>query len=125
MPVDSLQHVNIRCADAAKSRDFYVEILGLVDGHRPAFQSVGYWLYLGNVPVIHLVQQTAALAQSGGGAIDHVAFRGVDLEATRARLHARAVTFREAVVPRDATLQLFILDPDGVRIELNFEGVAA
>ena len=66
MPVDSLQHVNIRCADAAKSRDFYVEILGLVDGHRPAFQSVGYWLYLGDVPAIHLVQQTAAVAQSGG-----------------------------------------------------------
>ena len=122
MPVDQLQHVNIRCADVDRSRDFYVGVLGLSQGQRPPFASVGYWLYLNDVPVIHLVQRSAnADVPAGGGAIDHVAFRGVDLRGTRARLVEENMAFREAVVPRDGTMQLFVLDPDGVQIELNFE----
>ena len=57
----------------------------------------------------------------GGGAIDHVAFGGVGLDVTRARLRAASIPFQEAVVPGDRTVQLFVLDPDGVKIELNFE----
>ena len=126
MPVDQLQHVNIRCADVERSRDFYVRSLGLIQGHRPPFASKGYWLYVGDVPAVHLVQRFADSTQemTGGGSIDHVAFRGVDLDATRARLNAGAVSFNETVVPRDGTIQLFILDPDGVKLELNFETAA-
>ena len=123
MPVDQLQHVNIRCEDVHRSRDFYVNTLGLREGERPPFASVGYWLYLGQVPVIHLVQRTPeeTATPRGGGAIDHVAFGGVVLDATRTRLCAAAIPFQEAVVPRDRTVQLFVLDPDGLKIELNFE----
>jgi catechol 2,3-dioxygenase-like lactoylglutathione lyase family enzyme len=122
MAVDQLQHVNIRCGDVHRSRDFYTRILGMHDGDRPPFASVGYWLYLAGVPVIHLVQRAPeASATRGAGAIDHVAFHGVDLAATRARLREDEVEFTETVVPRDGTVQLFLLDPDGVRIELNFD----
>jgi len=123
VPVDQLQHVNIRCADVHRSRDFYVNTLGLGEGERPPFASVGYWLYLGQVPVIHLVQRRPVETPSprGGGAIDHIAFGGVDLDETRARLRAASIPFQEAVVPCDRTVQLFVLDPDGVKIELNFE----
>ena len=126
MPVDQLQHVNIRCADVKRSRDFYVELLGLVEGDRPPFASVGYWLYLGGVPVIHLVQRSADAepAAMGGGAIDHVAFRALGLDQTRTRMRTEGVAFQETVVPRDGTAQLFVADPDGVRIELNFESPA-
>jgi len=37
-------------------------------------------------------------------------------------LTAAGIAFREAVVPRDNSLQIFIHDPDGLKIELNFEG---
>jgi catechol 2,3-dioxygenase-like lactoylglutathione lyase family enzyme len=122
VPVDQLQHVNIRCADVHRSRDFYANVLGLREGERPPFPSAGYWLYVGAVPVIHLVQRTTAASDAAGsGAIDHVAFHGVDLAATRARLQAASLPFREAVVPRDGTVQFFVHDPDGVKIELNFD----
>jgi catechol 2,3-dioxygenase-like lactoylglutathione lyase family enzyme len=123
VPVDQLQHVNIRCADAKRSRDFYVRTLGLSEGARPPFASIGYWLYLAGMPVIHLVQRNADAPSTltGGGAIDHIAFRGIDIDTTRARLRQDGVAFQEAVVPRDGTVQLFVLDPDGVKIELNFE----
>ena len=120
--VDALQHVNLRTADVDRSRDFYVDVVGLRVGPRPPIASVGYWLYLGGVPVIHLVQRNGdGLPPSGSGAVDHVAFHGVDFEATRDRFSALGVTFREALIPRDGTRQLFVHDPDGVKIELNFD----
>jgi catechol 2,3-dioxygenase-like lactoylglutathione lyase family enzyme len=124
--VDALQHINLRSADVDRSRDFYVEVIGLEVGPRPPIASAGYWLYLGQVPVIHLVQHPAdSSAPSGSGAVDHVAFHGIDFEATRARLSALGLAFREAVIPRDGTRQLFVHDPDGVKIELNFDPEAA
>ncbi len=122
MPVRSLQHVNIRCADVEASKDFYVALIGLVVGPRPPFASQGYWLYAGDEPVVHLVQKPAGEAVRGPdtGALDHIAFEGVDLKATRSGLKARGKAFREAVVPRDGVIQLFVTDPDGVLLELNF-----
>jgi catechol 2,3-dioxygenase-like lactoylglutathione lyase family enzyme len=122
MPIETLQHVNIRCADARSSRDFYVEVIGLKEGYRPPFPFPGHWLYLGEVPVIHLVQKPAGEARHGPGSgeIDHVAFGGSDLEAMRARLAASGHPFEERVVPRDGVIQLFVKDPEGVKLELNF-----
>ena len=122
MPVDTLQHVNILTADLERSKAFYAGVLGLRVGSRPPVASVGYWLYLADQPVIHLVQRAAdAAAPTGPGAIDHVAFRGIDLAATRARLRAEGIAFHEMVITRDGTVQLFVHDPDGVKIELNFD----
>jgi catechol 2,3-dioxygenase-like lactoylglutathione lyase family enzyme len=84
--------------------------------------SAGYWLYLADQAVIHLVQSTAdERSRTGTGVIHHIAFRGIDLAATRRALVAVGVSFREAVVHRDNTVQLFVHDPDGVAIELNFD----
>ena len=122
MVVDALQHINLRTADVERSKDFYVTVLGLRVGPRPPIASVGYWLYLGEQPVVHLVQRAPDAPVPGAiSAIDHIAFHGVDFASTRTRLHEAAIAFREAVVPRDGTLQLFVHDPDGVKIELNFD----
>jgi catechol 2,3-dioxygenase-like lactoylglutathione lyase family enzyme len=119
--VDGLQHINIHVADVERSMEFYVQVLGLRVGPRPPVDSVGYWLYLGAQPAIHLVQRTAEASAVDTGAIDHVAFHATDLDSTRRVLQAEGVRFREAVIPRDQTVQLFVHDPDGVMIELNFD----
>ena len=121
MGVDMLQHVNIRARDLEASKEFYVGAVGLRVGPRPPVASVGYWLYLGDEPVIHLVQIPPDQAAAGSGAVDHIAFHGVDFEAARARFAALGIPFREALIPRDGTRQLFVHDPDGVKIELNFD----
>jgi len=122
MPIDGFQHINIRSADVERTRDFYVRVLGLRVGDRPPFASTGYWLYLGDTPIVHLVQRNPGDdVHAGSGNLDHVAFRGVDVEATRDTLTAAGIPFREAIVPRDQTLQIFVLDPDGIKLELNFE----
>jgi catechol 2,3-dioxygenase-like lactoylglutathione lyase family enzyme len=122
MSLTIFQHVNVRCSDVVGSRDFYTRVIGLEDGPRPPFPSKGYWLYLAGTPVVHLVQQSVAIAPSAGtGRIDHIAFGALGLEDTRLRLREAGVAFEERVVPMDGTTQLFLRDPDGVKIELNFE----
>lgn len=127
MPMGALQHINIRCADVLKSRDFYVHIMGLTDGPRPPFASVGYWMYVGGEPVVHLVQKPPGEPARGPGTgeVDHIAFEGHELDAFKAVLTAAGLPFREAVVPRDQTIQIFVRDPDGVQLELNFADPAA
>jgi catechol 2,3-dioxygenase-like lactoylglutathione lyase family enzyme len=123
MPVTTLQHVNIRCANAGRSRDFY-QLLGLTEGPRPPFASTGYWMYAGDEPIVHLVQKKPdePVLGPGTGALDHVALGAVNLAAMREELNRRGIGFREAVVPRDGSVQLFVADPDGVTLELNFPG---
>jgi catechol 2,3-dioxygenase-like lactoylglutathione lyase family enzyme len=121
MTIDGIQHINIRCADLERTRDFYVRILGLRVGHRPPFQSTGYWLYFGDQPLVHLVQRVPGDApHAGSGNIDHVAFGCTDLQRTRDALTAAGVAFREAAAP-DGTAQIRAQDPDGIQLELNFE----
>jgi catechol 2,3-dioxygenase-like lactoylglutathione lyase family enzyme len=126
MPTNQLQHINIRCADVERSKEFYVQILGLGVGERPPFQSAGYWLYLGAHPIVHLVQRPPGdEPKAGSGNLDHVGFGGVDLEGTRAALAAAGFSYREQVVPRDGVVQIFVRDPDGIQVELNFDPPAA
>jgi catechol 2,3-dioxygenase-like lactoylglutathione lyase family enzyme len=120
MPADAFQHVNTRSADVERTKDFYVR-LGLRAGDRPPFASRGYWMYLGDQPVLHLVQRKDGEGHhDGSGNLDHVAFRAVDLEATKRALTDAAVPFRETIVPHDNTIQIFVRDPDGITVELNF-----
>ena len=49
-----------------------------------------------------------------------MAFLATGLEAMRARLHERAMDFTERTVPSMGLYQLFIGDPSGVTIEMNY-----
>jgi catechol 2,3-dioxygenase-like lactoylglutathione lyase family enzyme len=136
MGVSRLEHVTIRCARRQDTRDFYVDLIGLTEGDRPNFPFRGHWLYLGGTPVVHLVEALdhpgawtgSATGALGGslpgkdtGPFDHVAFRGSDFDAMRRKLVERGIAFRERVVPGRPLKQLFVPDPEGVMVELNFE----
>lgn len=131
MGVSALEHVTIRCAQLQRTRDFYVDLMGLTDGERPNFPFRGHWLYLGGIPVVHLVEATDTAGawgrdivipnpEEGTGSFDHVAFRGDDFEVMRDRVKAAGMTFKERVVPGRPLKQLFVLDPEGVLVEINF-----
>ena len=58
--------------------------------------------------------------KSGAGTIDHVAFRAEDFDAARKTLKEKGVEFSEVNIPDFDLRQIFLHDPDGVKIELNF-----
>jgi catechol 2,3-dioxygenase-like lactoylglutathione lyase family enzyme len=129
--VSALEHVTIRCAQLQRTRDFYVDLMGLTDGERPNFPFRGHWLYLGGIPVVHLVEATDTAGawgrdivipnpEEGTGSFDHVAFKGDDFQAMRTKLQRAGLTFKERVVPGGRLSQLFVPDPEGVLVEINF-----
>jgi hypothetical protein len=54
------------------------------------------------------------------GRFDHIAFAATDIGGVRKKLKAKKVKFREQVIPRTGGQQIFLYDPDGVGVELNF-----
>lgn len=54
------------------------------------------------------------------GRLDHIAFASTDVEGIRKRL--QSMKFRESIVPRTGDTQIFLYDPNGVGVELNFPG---
>jgi hypothetical protein len=69
----------------------------------------------------------AAKQGAGNGStqpFDHFAMRARDMVAMRQELKDRGLEFDERVVPGGALAQIFLDDPDGVRVELTFDVAA-
>ena len=56
----------------------------------------------------------------GTGVVDHVAFRCSDLPGMLQHLRERNIAFNERMVSDQGLYQLFLFDPNGVKVELNF-----
>jgi catechol 2,3-dioxygenase-like lactoylglutathione lyase family enzyme len=124
--LDALNHFTINAADLEATRHFYESGLGLTVGDRPPLGFPGYWLYSGGQPTVHLVGprdgDAAKPPRAAGptGLFDHIAFSCSGLAEMRQRLRERGIAFTERVVPRDRATQLFLHDPNGIAVELNF-----
>ena len=64
MPLTQLEHYLVLTADLDRTRDFYRDALGLREGPRPPLGFPGYWLYLGDVPCIHIAEWNTYRAHS-------------------------------------------------------------
>ena len=123
MALRGLDHYTIQCEDLQGTRDFYCGALGLEDGPRPDLGFPGHWLYLDGAPVVHLMaQRDGGAARDDTGALHHIAFNGHDAEAMVDRLKARSIVFRENRVEDFGLHQIFLRDPNGVMVEMNFRG---
>lgn len=134
-----LHHFTIRCSNAELQslRDFYCDVLGMKEGPRPNFDFPGYWLYVGDVALLHLAaivpdlvpnlvpdlspDQPSRIAERCLGGFDHVSLASSQLDATRKHLADRGVDFEEFPVPGWPLWQIFFLDPVGSKIELTFD----
>lgn len=137
MTINTLDHYSIRTDDLAATETFYTQVMGFEVGPRPNFPFPGVWLYQGGVAVVHVIgidpNDSSGLAdylgdrapsEAGSGMIDHVAFACTDLDGVRSRIQNAGLDFRERQVPSLNLTQLFVNDPSGVVIELNFPAAA-
>jgi catechol 2,3-dioxygenase-like lactoylglutathione lyase family enzyme len=123
MPAEQLEHFTIECADIERTREFYCDLLGLTAGFRPQMDFPGYWLYCGGVPLAHLMKREPAdRPKDTTGRLDHIAFKSVDPEKTLGAFRDRGIPYRENRLMDIGLLQVFVHDPDGLQIELNFHG---
>ncbi|UVE70394.1 VOC family protein (plasmid) [Burkholderia pyrrocinia] len=137
MPVSRLAHYSIRTLDLEKSCRFYERVLGFKRGYRPPFDFPGAWLYKGgdeaDYGTVHIIGVDPAnpdglaaylgdkdLPATGTGTVDHIAFLATGVEAMWDTLRAEGIAWRDRTVPSLGLHQVFVEDPSGVTIELNF-----
>ena len=142
MELRRIDHYSIRTLDLDASKRFYTEVMGFREGPRPPFDFPGYWLYNGAPPkkleaggnygIVHLMglaeglrnylgdRDEESLKGKSTGPLDHVAFAATGRAEMVDRLKRNKVEFFERDVPLLGLRQMFIKDPDGVTIELNY-----
>lgn len=138
MALQQLEHFLIQTGDLDASRDWYESVLGLKPGPAPEFHFRVCWLYLGDTAVLHLAeggenvdpkriaylgQQSSAI--QGSGVIDHVAFHANDAASMLAHFDTLGLEYVTREISDDGSLQVFLFDPNGVKVELNFKAADA
>ncbi|PKG55247.1 hypothetical protein CXF83_04335 [Shewanella sp. Choline-02u-19] len=129
MNIIGLDHFTIRTPKLVETLAFYQVILDLKLGWRPQFGFPGHWLYASDKPILHLVAAgdqalQVYLGESsnlyGSGRVDHLSFRGTDLHQMQQHLCQQGMTFQERIVPEIGEHQLFLEDPNGIKVEVIF-----
>lgn len=138
MPLTHLEHFLIQTEDLDGTVAWYTDVLGMEEGPHPDFKMPVRWLYLGDEPVLHLTiggenvsenrkkylgQQSTAT--KGSGVVDHVAFRATGLADMMAHLDAKGVDYTKRQVDDQELFQIFLIDPNEVKVELNFAAAEA
>ena len=117
MPI-ALNHINIHADDLEAARDFLLAALpDLKLGFRPPFDFKGYWLYLGEQPIIHMQNRGAGMG--GRGWIDHLAFAPFDFDTEIARLDSLGLDYVVGGIPGTGIRQIFVTGPEGLKLELQ------
>jgi catechol 2,3-dioxygenase-like lactoylglutathione lyase family enzyme len=138
MPLHYLEHFLIQTVDLDKTVRWWIDVVGMTAGHTPDFKFPVQWMYIGERDVLHLTAGGAnvsanrmaylgqqSTATDGTGVIDHVAFRATDLAGMLKRLRAHKVEFNQRMVNDQGLFQVFFFDPNGVKVELNFDNAEA
>jgi catechol 2,3-dioxygenase-like lactoylglutathione lyase family enzyme len=120
MAILGMNHFTILSDDLAATKAFYIGLLGLTEGYRPPLGFPGAWLYCGDQAVLHVIAGRP-LPSDPRGVIDHMAFTARDLRGTVATLEAKGIAFDLRKQADSGTWQLFCYDPDGARVELDFD----
>ena len=116
-----MNHFTVLAEDERSTLDFYVGLLGLSIGPRPDLGFPGAWLHAGKPPsVLHIVFGRPLPSQRAG-VLDHMAFTATDLKAVKARFDAAGVKYDLRRQVGAGTWQLFCFDPNGARVELDFD----
>ncbi len=126
-----MEHYLVITDDIERTKEFYCGALGMRVGFRPPLEFPGYWLYVGDTPCIHIAEWRTYTAHSqrqgipvstrasGTGPFDHIAFNAEDFDGMLARLERYGIEPGLNVVTGTPLRQLFLTDPNGVKIEIN------
>jgi catechol 2,3-dioxygenase-like lactoylglutathione lyase family enzyme len=130
MHVNHLDHVNIVTHDLPGTARFYVDLFDLEarNGPPPSRPDKVQWIYDGAGRAILHLNAVGALqvferdAQPGPttGAVHHVALNCEGFADMEDRLKSRALDYQVNDVSSIGLKQIFLTDPNGVLLELNF-----
>jgi catechol 2,3-dioxygenase-like lactoylglutathione lyase family enzyme len=115
-----MNHFTILTRNVAATEDFYGELLGLRAGYRPPISRPGVWLYADKDPILHVIDPVE-MPKETAGVLDHMAFSATGLSDVAAKLKKRGVRYDLRQQGETGTWQMFFLDVNGAKVELNFD----
>ena len=124
--VQTLDHITLVVKDLARSKEFYVGLLGMEEVPRPDFAFAGSWFQAGET-LIHLILEFEESGPAGNRVSEdlsisrttHFAFLVDDALAAAEILKQHAVPIVSGPKSRpDGASQVFVQDPDGYVVEL-------
>ncbi len=122
MAVSAMNHFTILTDNLDATLAFYKEHLEFSPGARPPFKFPGAWLYAagGTEAILHVIagREKKDLVK---GVLDHMAFTAQDLPGTVEKLKAHGIDYELRKLPSYGTWQLFFMDPNGAKVELDFD----
>lgn len=118
--ISGMNHFTIVAEDPKATTDYYIGLLGLKDGYRPDLGFPGAWLYAGGSAVLHIIYGRP-MPNPRTGVLDHMAFSAVDLKAAKKRFDTSGRKFTLSRQRDTQIWQLFSFDPNGARVELDFD----
>ncbi|CAN3130618.1 4-oxalocrotonate tautomerase family enzyme [Mycobacterium sp. smrl_JER01] len=110
--VYGLGHLLLQTADLAAAEEFYLNFLGLTVRKREDFRD--------GRPLI-VTDQGLGLTTgrpAGEGPVEHIAFRARNLSEIARRAKERGVPILDGPIPSGYGFSLYMLDPDGNKIEM-------
>lgn len=128
MKINRLDHYNIRTSKPDETLRFYVDVLGLQNApeQRPSSGTAGTWILIGDYPAIHVnfvdTDQSNPDLNNPTGALDHIAFEASGYREYEAVFEREGLAYRKFERPERDLCQLFLHDPNGVKIEINIRG---
>lgn len=144
MAVRRLDHYNVLTTSLQGTLAFYADVLEMKVGPPPSGDTVrGAWIYDDEgSPIVHVQAVDPARAEvkfadirrrlgsmigplslerlNGSGTVEHLALQCDDYERVKQRCEDRGIPLRTNLVERTGTRQIFICDPNGIVLELNF-----
>lgn len=120
MAITGMNHFTVLTDDVPRTVAFYSNLLGLRDGERPPLTFPGAWLYAGEAAVLHVIGGRTKESLKPG-VIDHMAFSAADIRGTLARIKAAGIESECRRQMGTGTWQVFVHDPNGARVELDFD----
>ena len=120
LPIQSVNHIARVTHNLEASLAFYRDVLGFRAIRRPNFSFPGAWLYVNGRAVLHIIGGRN-VPDPPAGVIDHMAFSASDLGAAIDRIQARGLPFEIRKQVGSGIWQIFVDDPDGAKVELDFD----
>ena len=125
MRVNRIDHINLRTSLLEETSTFYENLLGLKRGRAAGMdQSRNAWLYdEEGRPIVHVNMPADGERELPGedtGRVHHIALDCTGYDTMIARLDDLQQAYQSNVIAELGLRQLFVMDPNGLRLELNF-----
>ena len=124
MVITGLDHVNINTEKPKETVEFYSKVLGFTNTpeSRPPSVVPGTWMCSLGYPTLHINFIDSKIEKSTG-CIDHIAFKAENASHVEKNVSQLKIPYEISQSKERDLVQLFLFDPNGIKIELNITEV--